>query len=131
MESISLARTAVRAQGPDLALPAQSIRGTGSRAGCPDHLELFIEPNDGTMIENADSLTLAPWGDLIICEDGDGDDHLIGVTPAGAIYKLARNQSGTGELAGACFSPDGTTLFVNAQFRGLTLAITGPWHRQS
>jgi uncharacterized protein len=30
-------------------------------------------------------------------------------------------------LAGATFSPDGTTLFVNVQRRGLTLAITGPW----
>jgi hypothetical protein len=28
---------------------------------------------------------------------------------------------------GATFSPDGTTLFVNIQGDGLTLAITGPW----
>jgi len=32
-----------------------------------------------------------------------------------------------GEFAGATFSPDGTTLFVNIQQSGLTLAITGPW----
>jgi secreted PhoX family phosphatase len=32
-----------------------------------------------------------------------------------------------GEFCGACFSPDGTTLFVNIQQPGLTLAITGPW----
>jgi secreted PhoX family phosphatase len=25
------------------------------------------------------------------------------------------------------FSPDGGTLFVNLQFPGITLAITGPW----
>ena len=31
------------------------------------------------------------------------------------------------EFCGACFSPDGTTLFVNIQRPGLTLAITGPW----
>ena len=36
------------------------------------------------------------------------------------------NQS---ELAGVCFSPDGSTLFVNIQHDpGLTLAITGPWN---
>jgi len=30
-------------------------------------------------------------------------------------------------LAGACFSPDGTTLFVNIYEPGITLAVTGPW----
>jgi secreted PhoX family phosphatase len=33
------------------------------------------------------------------------------------------------ELAGVCFSPDGTTMFVNVYFPGVTLAITGPWSR--
>ena len=33
------------------------------------------------------------------------------------------------ELAGACFSPDGRTMFVNAYSPGRTLAITGPWQR--
>jgi secreted PhoX family phosphatase len=95
----------------------------------PGTLELFIEPNDGTLVENADNLTVAPWGDLVVCEDGSGDDHLVGVTPAGETYKLARNMNGNGELAGVCFSPDGGTLFVNMQIEGLTLAITGPWRR--
>ena len=31
------------------------------------------------------------------------------------------------ELAGACYSPDGQWLFVNAQSPGITFAITGPW----
>ena len=31
------------------------------------------------------------------------------------------------EWAGATFSPDGKTLFVNIQTPGVTLAITGPW----
>ncbi|MEC8786453.1 MAG: alkaline phosphatase PhoX, partial [Pseudomonadota bacterium] len=31
------------------------------------------------------------------------------------------------ELAGACFSPDGNTLFVNIYSPTKTLAITGPW----
>ena len=33
-------------------------------------------------------------------------------------------------LAGSCFSPDGSVLFVNMQGDGLTLAITGPWQDQ-
>ena len=30
-------------------------------------------------------------------------------------------------MAGVCFSPDGSTLFVNIQVDGLTVAITGPF----
>lgn len=92
-----------------------------------DRLELFIEPNDPGLIENADNLTVTPWGDLIVCEDGSDEQFLVGVTPEGEIYKFARNAVSNSELAGATFAPDGTTLFVNIQWDGLTLAITGPW----
>lgn len=106
------------------------FEGTGREAESPGSLELFIEPNDGTIIENGDNITVAPWGDLIVCEDGSGDDYLVGVTPSGEIYKFAHNLNGNGEFAGACFSPDGSTFFVNMQEDGWTLAITGPWdHR--
>jgi len=90
-------------------------------------LELFIEPNDAGLIENADNLTVTPWGDLIVCEDGSDEQFLVGVTPEGELYKFARNAVSHSELAGATFSPDGTTLFVNIQHDGLTLAIWGPW----
>jgi len=94
----------------------------------PDRtLELFIEPNDPGLIENADNLTVTPWGDLIVCEDGSDEQFLVGVTPEGELYKFARNAVSNSELAGATFSPDGTTLFVNIQHDGLTLAITGQW----
>jgi secreted PhoX family phosphatase len=36
--------------------------------------------------------------------------------------------AGNSELAGACFSPDGSTMFVNIQTPGVTLAVTGPWN---
>jgi hypothetical protein len=101
--------------------------GTRAEANAPGTLELFVEPNDGAIIDNADNLTVAPWGDLIVCEDGSGDQFLVGVTPAGDIYKFARNAMNDSELAGATFAPDGSTLFVNIQHAGLTLAITGPW----
>jgi uncharacterized protein len=92
-----------------------------------NELELFAEPNDKDVVDNCDNLTVAPWGDVILCEDGSGKQYLVGVTPKGKFYKLARNSSGGSELAGATFSPDGSTLFVNIQGRGLTLAVTGPW----
>ncbi|MBL69467.1 MAG: phosphatase [Verrucomicrobiales bacterium] len=92
-----------------------------------DTLELFAQPNDKDLCDNADNLTVAPWGDVILCEDGGGDQYIVGITPEGRYFKLAHNASGNSEFAGATFSPDGTTLFVNIQHRGLTLAITGPW----
>ena len=95
-----------------------------------DTLELFAEPNDEALCDNCDNLTVAPWGDLILCEDGGGEQFLMGITPEGKFFKLARNAKSNSEFAGACFSPDGSTLFVNIQHQGLTLAITGPWNRK-
>jgi len=92
-------------------------------------LELFVEPNDTTVLENADNLTVAPWGDVIACEDGTGTDHLVGITPEGRFHELGRNAVSDSELARAVFSPDGSALFLNIQHEGLTLAITDSWHR--
>jgi secreted PhoX family phosphatase len=93
----------------------------------PGKIALFVEPNDGDIVDMPDNIGVAPWGDLVLCEDGGGDQFLVGVTPEGRLYKLARNAQNSSEFAGACFSPDGTTMFVNIQHTGLTLAITGPW----
>jgi hypothetical protein len=101
--------------------------GTAREADRPGTLELFVEPNDTTVLENADNLTVAPWGDVVACEDGAGTDTLVGITPDGQFYKLGRNAVSDSELAGAVFAPDGSTLFMNIQHEGLTLAITGPW----
>ena len=105
--------------------------GTAAEAKHPARLELYVEPNDRGLVENADNLTVTPWGDLILCEDGGGDQFLVGVTPQGEIYKFGHNAKSTSEFAGATFSPDGTTLFVNIQGDGFTLAITGPWGKAS
>lgn len=100
--------------------------GTPEEAAQPGHLELFIEPNDKAVVNNADNLTVCPWGGLMVCEDHKGTCRLIGVTPEGTLYPFAANRAG-GEVAGATFSPDGKTLFVNLQIAGYTLAIHGPW----
>ncbi|MEM0915063.1 MAG: alkaline phosphatase PhoX [Planctomycetota bacterium] len=103
------------------------FEGTADEARFPGRLELFIEPNDSNLIENADNITVAPWGDLMVCEDRKGECRLVGVTPQGQTYLFGHNVWNTSEFAGACFSPDGRTLFVNIQSPGATLAITGPW----
>lgn len=101
--------------------------GTARESASPGKLELFIEPNNASRMVNPDNITISPWGDVIVCEDTGGNDcRLIGITRAGGMYTLAHSRK-HGEFAGCVFSPDGSTLFVNMQEQGLTLAITGPW----
>ncbi len=104
--------------------PAEARDGERNQ---PGRLQLFIEPNNTALLENCDNVTVAPWGDLIMCEDGPGEQNLVGVTPDGTLYRLGHNALSESELAGATFAPDGTTLFLNIQRDGLTLAITGDW----
>ena len=101
--------------------------GKADETSQPGTLELFIESGNSALLENADNLTVSPWGDLVVCEDGRKDDYLVGVTPDGKMYHIGRNAISETELAGVTFSPDGSTLFFNIQHEGLTLAVTGPW----
>ena len=80
-------------------------------------------------MEFCDNLTVTPWGDIIICEDGKGMDRLIGIRQDGSTYILAENILNNSEFAGANFSPDGTILFVNIFSPTKTIAITGPWDK--
>ncbi len=94
-----------------------------------DELHLFFESTSPDQFNFGDNLTIAPWGDLIVCEDQYSDpvdNYLRGISPTGVPYPLARLRAQT-EWAGACFSPDGKTLFVNAYSPAKTVAITGPW----
>ncbi|MBA3699633.1 MAG: DUF839 domain-containing protein [Planctomycetes bacterium] len=106
---------------------------TAGEAAQPGSLELFIEPNDPSAVESCDNLTVAPWGDLILCEDAGGGGvvpghRLVGVTPQGRCYQFELNAQNKSEFAGACFSPDGATLFANIRDGpARTLAISGPW----
>lgn len=91
-----------------------------------DNVELFIEPNDYNILDAADNLTVAPWGDVVACEDRDNGARIFGIARHGVLYPIARNHLRT-EFAGVTFTPDGSTLLVNLQVRGMTVAITGPW----
>ncbi len=90
-------------------------------------IELFVESASQEELDKPDNILVTPYGDLILCEDGDGENFLRGVTPDGKLYNFARNALNDSELAGACFSPDGKTLFVNIFSPGITFAIWGPW----
>jgi len=101
--------------------------GTAGERYSPGQLRLIAESNPDSLLRHADNLTVAPWGDLVICEDTADHCGLVGITPDGHQYPIADNPHTTSELAGICFSPDGTVMFVNIQHNGQTLAITGPW----
>lgn len=104
--------------------------GTNNEKRNPGKLTLIAQANPTSLLKNCDNLTMAPWGDLIVCEDTvDSTEHcaLVGVRPDGSQYLVANNAYSDSELAGVCFSPDGRTLFVNIQYPGMTIAITGPW----
>jgi uncharacterized protein len=107
----------------------QILKLTPGLAGAPDMVELFFESESTDQFNYGDNLTVAPNGHLIVCEDQYTDvvdNHIRGITPAGEAYTLAQLTAQT-ELAGGCFSPDGTVLFVNVYSPTATLAITGPW----
>ena len=91
-------------------------------------LELVFEPNNSDIMKKCDNLTISPWGDMIICEDGRGRDRIIGVKNDGSTYVIAENILNTSEFAGVNFSPDGQILFVNIYSPTKTIAITGPWN---
>jgi uncharacterized protein len=116
-------------------------------------LTLVYESPSGSEMDGPDNITVTPRGGLITCEDdassayvdthplAPGIEHvnrLIGLTRGGEAFELAVNVLNGSELAGACFSPSGRTLFFNlfgrarfdeAQVEGMTCAVTGPWRR--
>ncbi|QNE74125.1 DUF839 domain-containing protein [Streptomyces finlayi] len=85
--------------------------------------------------ESPDNICLAPDGGLMVCEDGNGAQYVLGVTRRGEVYTLARGRQNTGtpqepewgEFAGSAFSPDGLTMYLNCYTPGTTFAVTGPW----
>ena len=101
--------------------------GTDGERLAHGQLVLIAESSSQSVVRNADNLTLSPWGDLVVCEDTEGKCGMVGVRFDGSQYRIAGNAYGDAELAGVCFSPDGSTMFVNVQQAHVTLAITGPW----
>jgi uncharacterized protein len=94
-------------------------------------LSLVVQSNDESLLDGPDNICGAPWGDLVVCEDSLSrhENYVVGVTPQGRCYRIARNaHPRKREFAGACFAPDGSTMFVNVQNPGLTFAIWGPWN---
>ena len=105
-----------------------------------ERLRLIFESPGRDVLDMPDNLCVSPRGGLVLCEDGDTDNFVRGLTLDGAVFSFARNsivldgeRNGIAgdfrarEFAGATYSPDGRWLFFNAQSPGITFAVTGPW----
>lgn len=114
-------------------------------------ITLVVESSGHDMFDGPDNCCVSPRGGVVFCEDAGAAQHVRAVSPAGEVFDIARNLRNTTEFAGACFSPDGNTLFVNLYGRGnerttqpyrspvqipvgpekferaATVAIWGPW----
>jgi uncharacterized protein len=95
-------------------------------------LRLVYESPGPLVLDLPDNVTVRGRGDtLVLCEDGTNDNYLRGLTSDGQLFDIALNRlpgQFNDEFAGATFSPDGHTLYVNIQAsRALTFAIWGPW----
>ena len=108
-------------------------RGQVLRLGLGDGgmLEVIAEANDLEALDMPDNLCVSPQGVLYVAEDGFDGNFLRTITPEGRVAAFARNARSQTEFAGPCFSPDGSTLFVNLQEEGLTLAIRGPFDEEA
>jgi secreted PhoX family phosphatase len=103
-------------------------------------IRLLFESPGPAVLNAPDNITVSPRGGLVLCEDGNGEEFMHGLTVDGEIFAFAKNnvvlngeRNGFvgdfrgSEWAGACYSPDGKWLFANIQSPGISFAITGPW----
>ena len=105
--------------------------GFPGESDAPGMINLHMESTNPAFYNYGDNLCVMPTGHLLVCEDqytDISDNHIRGVNGAGQTYMIAKSRVQT-EFAGACFSPDGSTLFVNMMKPTMTLAIRGPWHK--
>jgi secreted PhoX family phosphatase len=106
------------------------FEGTAREQESPGGLRLLAEGSEQSIFNNCDNLTQAPWGDLIVCEDTVDNAQscgLVGIRRDGSQYLIGNNAYSASEVAGICFSPDGEIMFLNIQYPGIMLAVTGPW----
>lgn len=98
-------------------------------------IELVVIFEKGSPWDGPDNITVSPYGYALVCSDGKDDQWIMALSDEGKIYPFAFNSDNEEEFAGATFSPDGRTLFVNVQGdqvqgegpAGRTFAIWGPW----
>ena len=94
-----------------------------------DQITLVAQAEGDEAFDKPDNVTVSPWGDVFLAEDGDAPNGVCVLHPDGSVRYFAENvlNDGDSEITGVCFAPDGRWLFLNLQWEGLTLAVTGPF----
>ena len=98
-------------------------------------LQLLYESPVFEVLNFPDTLTVAPGGSLVVCEDGIGTTVLRGITSRGEIFPIAYAVDTRNDVTGPNLSPDGRVLFFNIMGEdppnepGMTFAVWGPWGR--
>ena len=137
--------TSTQGGGPAEPGPSDPVQGFGNGFGqvwaydiSSSRLRLVYESPGPEVLDLPDNVTVSRRGTLVLCEDSPGDNYLRALSRRGSLSDIALNRlvGANGvprfgdEFAGATFSHDGHTLFVNIQAsRGMTFAIWGPWGR--
>ena len=113
-------------------------------------LTLIYESTSAATLEGPDNVVVVPYtGDVFLCEDAAAPQYIRGLTQDGEIYDFAVGLNNATEFAGACFDPDGHTLYVNHYGErgalpfgpagllpggpaqgGVTFAISGPFQQR-
>ena len=79
-------------------------------------LTLIFESTSSTMLDQPDNVVVVPQtGDILLQEDGGGEQYVRGVTRGGEIYDFCKTAANDTEFCGGCFDPDGQTLYLNQQ----------------
>ena len=118
---------AIYLRAPTGAMRSRAKSGATARRRTAETSRWCSSPPGPEVLKRPDTICTTPKGVLVLCEDAAGSCFLRGLTRGGEIFDFAQNIANESELAGATFSPDGQTLFVNIQETGQTLAIWGPW----
>jgi secreted PhoX family phosphatase len=113
-------------------------------------ITLIFQSPSSDVLQNPDNITIVPQtGDMFLGEDENVPDargqFIRGLTGDGEIYDFAQTVSNDTEFCGACFDPDGQTLYVNQQGergsasdpldvapnqQAVTYAIYGPFQKR-
>ena len=98
-----------------------------------------VQPGNLPPLSLPDNIAISSRGGLVLCEDGTVDNpeagfviphnFIRGLSRQGDLFDFAENLINDSEFTGACFSPDGQSMFVNMQDPGLTFEIRGKFQR--
>jgi secreted PhoX family phosphatase len=91
-------------------------------------LTLIFESPSAAVLDSPDNLAVSPQGAILLCEDGDGDQYMRGVTLDGEIFDFALNLQTEHEWAGATFA-EAPPSWNDVKIRGKNRPFGSRWDR--